>query len=110
MLEFQVNYYIAILLEKIKLPTQTDMMDEFQRDKGYWETEEGHLPRHYHRFRDRQWPYMEELANISGSKYLPKYFMDIFNTSVHRLVFELSDYKNYNYKVHNDDTFTDSFQ
>ena len=64
--------------------------------------------RHYHRFRERQWPYMEDLADHFGlEESFPAPIKKLLDISLNRLLFHFKDFKNYKYSVEDDGTISD---
>ncbi|XP_011159541.2 flavin-containing monooxygenase FMO GS-OX4 isoform X1 [Solenopsis invicta] len=108
MFHIQAQYILAILEDRVKLPSSQQMREEFEIEKKSL-LDQGIPLRHINKLKDRQWAYYDELAaaaNVPGFLPVIKKIMDH--------AFEMRDvdftiYKNYQYRIIDSENFSVSY-
>ena len=101
----QAQYIAAVLSGKTKLPSEKDMNDEEEKDfQG--KLSSGLDKKYAHKLGDRQWEYDKTIAELARTQPLSEVYEDIYKHVFHRRKHFLMEYKNDEFKITGDGTWT----
>ena len=101
----QAQYIAAVLSGKKKLPSEKDMNDEEEKD--FQEKLSSGLDKKYaHKLGDSQWEYDKTIAELAGTQPLSEVYEDLYKHVSQRRKHFLMEYKNDEFKVTADGTWT----
>ena len=102
----QAQYIAAVLSGKKKLPSEKDMNDEEEKD--FQEKLSSGLDKKYaHVLDDRQKEYYKTIAHLAGAEPISEIYGDLFKYIMsYRMLNFLMEYKNDEYKINADGTWT----
>ena len=101
----QAQYIVAVLSGKKKLPSEKDM--NVEEEKDYQEKLSSGVGKKYaHLLGESQWHYDRAIAELAGVKPLSAVYEDLYKYVTERRRNFLMDYKNDDYKIISDGTWT----
>ena len=101
----QAQYIAAVLSRKKKLPSEKDMNDEEEKD--FQEKLSSGLDKKYaHKLGDSQKEYYRTIAHLAGAQPISEVYGDLYKYVSYRKTNFLMEYKNDEYKVNADGTWT----
>ncbi|XP_046493273.1 uncharacterized protein [Neodiprion pinetum] len=105
MFHIQAQYIVKVMDGRVKLPSSSEMREDFQREKRKL-LQEGIPLRHIIKLKDRQWAYYDDIATIAGVPSFPPVIKEIMDHVTEMRNQDLITYKNYRYHVVDSENFT----
>ena len=94
----QVLFCLAVITEKIHLPSKQEMLGDVDQCLQL-HLSLGKAVRHFHDLNTLQWAYNDDLADTAKFDRLPSYYRQIFDHSQTLRTNNLREYRNVNYKL-----------
>ncbi|KAK2585122.1 hypothetical protein KPH14_008632 [Odynerus spinipes] len=109
MFHIQAQYILGILEGRIKLPSPKEMLQDFETEKNTL-LQQGIPLRHIIKLKERQWTYYDEIAAAANVPSFPPVIKKIYDHVSEMRDIDFISYKNYQYRIIDDENFTVSFR
>ncbi|KAG7155381.1 Flavin-containing monooxygenase FMO GS-OX-like 2-like [Homarus americanus] len=106
-INYQVQYFIATLTGRVKLPTPEEMFTINHKIHKDW-TEQGLQEKHFHMLNSDQWQYMDDLATEAGLVHPPPFLKKMWKIIMTRLFLSFPMFKGYDYSLNKDGTIVEA--
>ncbi|KAL6417573.1 hypothetical protein ACFW04_012656 [Cataglyphis niger] len=107
MFHIQAKYILEVLEGRIQLPSQ-GMREEYEIEKKSL-LDQGIQLRHINKLKDRQWAYYDEIAAAANVSSFPPVIRKIFDHVIDMRDINFTTYKNYQYRINNNENFNVSY-
>ncbi|KAL6444930.1 hypothetical protein ACFW04_002140 [Cataglyphis niger] len=108
MFHIQAQYILGVLEGRIQLPSPQRMREEYESEKKSL-LDQGIQLRHINKLKDRQWAYYDEIAAAANVPSFPPVIRKIFDHVIDMRDINFTTYKNYQYRIINNENFNVSY-
>ncbi|XP_064536619.1 senecionine N-oxygenase [Drosophila montana] len=103
--DMQVRFTLKFYTGKRELPTREQMIADLEKEQGErWECGFANRKK-AHQMGERQFDYYNELANMTGIENIKPVILKLMKDCGKKYIFELDTYRNYRYKVIDNENF-----